>query len=264
LHGFYGPAIAVNLQDDLNFGVACRKPRYRTVHVYNVGNRDLMILSVQRVPGSSDFTVLPAPATPLAIAPGAGIDFTVEYRPTVPGVASTATIQLTSNDPVDPTLDLVARGESGAGKLAVSGSTYFGGVPACCHRERTIWLANVGDCGLNVSDVAFKHPAKAWKLVSNAFPAVLHPGGSLAVVIRYHAAERYARVHELVITSDDPHAPIRELDLLAHTVWDEPCRDERARGCCGERGRCEPSCRRCERCPDGDEDQDQAEAYSPA
>ena len=256
LRGFYGPAIAVNLQDDLDFGVACRRPRYRTVHVYNVGNRDLMILSVQRVSGSGDFTVRPAPATPLALAPGAGIDFTIEYRPTAPGTAGTATIQIVSNDPVTPALDLVARGESGAGKLAVTGSARFGGVRACCFEERTIWIANVGDCALHVSDVAFRHPAKAWKLVNNAFPATLHPGACLAVVIRYHAIERYARVRELVITSDDPHTPVRELEVLAHTVPDEPCRNDCASGCCQERGRCEPSCRCRERCPDEDEDRD--------
>lgn len=252
LHGFYGPAIAVNLQDDLDFGVACGKPRYRTVHVYNVGKQDLMILSLQRVSGSTDFTVRPGPATPLALAPGAGIDFTIEYQPAGPGTASTATIQLISNDPVNPTLDLVARGRHGAGKLAVTGSAYFDGVPARGHEERTIWIGNIGDCELHVSDVAFKHPAKAWKLVNNAFPATLRPGGSLAVVIRYHAIERYARVHELIITSDDPHTPVRELDVLAHTVWDEPCRDERTQGCCRERGRCEPSCCRCGHGPDGD------------
>lgn len=255
LHGFYGPAIAVNLQDDLDFGVACRGPRYRVVHVYNVGNRDLMILSVQRVSGSSDFTVLPAPATPLALAPGASIDFTIEYQPTAPGTAATATIQITSNDPVTPALDVAARGASGAGKLAVTGSTYFGGVRACCYEERTIWIANVGDCGLNVADVAFKHPDKAWKLVNNPFPATLHPGACLAVVIRYHAIERYARARELIITSDDPRTPARELEVLAYTVWEDQCRDDCAKDCrCGKRGRCAPSSCGCERCPDEDGD----------
>ena len=361
LHGFYGPAIAVDLQDDLKFGVICHKPGYLTVHVYNVGKRDLMILSVTRVSGSNAFTVLPAPATPLAIAPGAELDFTIEYDPAAPSGADTATIRITSNDPVNPTMDLVAHGKGGSGKLetviadhgafgaccvrsfveqdltlvnngpctlaitaitsdhaefvapsvhsyplklatgtsismpirfhptspgpkaanltvvsddpagpkivhvsgdvptgklAVTGSTYFGGVRACCREERTIWIANVGDCKLLVSGVAFKHPAKPWKLVNNAFPATLHPGASLAVVITYHAIERYARVRELVITSDDPHAPVRELDVLAHTVWPEQCCDDCAKGCCEERRRCEPSCCGCERYRDEDNDED--------
>ncbi len=84
------------------------------------------------------------------------------------------------------------------------------------------------------------------------------------MVIRYHAIERYARARELVITSDDPQTPVRELEVLAHTVWDEQCRDDCTKGCRNERGHCEPSPRSCERCPDEDDDQDQAEAYSPA
>ena len=91
---------------------------------------------------------------------------------------------------MDPTLDLIAGGQGGTGNLAVTGSTYFGGARACRREERTIWITNVGDCELHVSGVAFKHPAKPWKLVNNAFPATLHPGASLAVVIRYHAIER--------------------------------------------------------------------------
>jgi hypothetical protein len=90
--------------------------------------------------------------------------------------------------------------------------------------------------------------------VNNPFPATLHPGASLAVVIRYHAIERYAQVRELLITSDDPHTPVRELEVLAHTVWPEQCRDGCSTGRCRESGHCEPSCCRCGRCPDEDDD----------
>jgi kumamolisin len=245
LRGFFGPAIAVNLQDDLKFGVTCDEPRYRNVHVYNVGNRALMILGVERIAGSNAFTVLPVPATPMAVPPGAEIDFTIEYDPAVPGVIDIATIQITSNDPLDPTLDLVAHGKHGSGKLAVTGSTYFGGVHACSHEERTIWIANIGECKLHVADAAFKHPAKQWKLVNNPFPATLQPGASLAVVIRYHAIERYARVRELVITSDDPSTSVRELEVFAHTIWPEQhCHDTH----CDERHRCKPACPGCMHC----------------
>jgi kumamolisin len=246
LRGFYGPAIAVNLQDKLKFGVTCEEPRYLNVHVYNVGNRDLMILSVKRISGSNAFTVLPAPATPLAIAPGAEIDFTIEYHPTAPSAIDTATIQITSNDPLEPALDLIANGRRGSGKLAVTGSTYFGGVRADCREERTIWITNVGECKLHVAGAAFKHPAKAWKLINNPFPATLAPGTSLAVVIRYHAIERYARVRELLITSDDPSTPVRELEMLAHTIW--PQQHHHDTRCCDEQHRCEPSCPGCEHC----------------
>jgi kumamolisin len=348
LRRFYGPAIAVSPQDDLNFGIVCHAPRYLTLKVYNVGSRDLMILDVHRTSGSTAFSVLPAPATPLAIAPGSEIDFTIKYNPTTPGSSATATIRLVSNDPLHPTLDVVSTGTDGhgtletviadhgdfgacclgsfsdedltlvndgpcslsitgvissnsdfvlpsvnhyplklaagsaiqlpirfqptahgnrsgtitvlsddpggaktvpvsghapAGRLAVSGATDFGGVCACHHEDRTIWIANVGDCRLHVSSVAFKHPSKAWTVVDDPFPAALQPGALLPVVIRYHAIEMYARVRELLITSDDPQTPVRTLEFLAHTVWNQCC--DQAKGGCCDRPRCEPACCDC-------------------
>lgn len=345
LKHFYGPAIAVNLQDDLHFGTVCHGPAWRVIHVYNVGNRNLMIMSVHRVAGSADFTVLAAPATPLAIAPGAQIDFTVAFNPTATGVLELATIQIVSNDPVTPKLDVQAEGRGGAGaletviadhgafgeccvhahrdepltlhnngpcdltvfgvtsssadfvppgvnlypliiapgasiavpirfrptaigtfsgtltvtssdpagpkhvqvsgiapagKLVVTGSTIFGAVPACCRVERTISICNVGDCKLHVSGVEFKRKSKHWRLVNNPFPATLHPGSCLGVVIRYIATERLPHPSELVITSDDPTDPVKSLEVVAVTVWDECCTkccDDCRKGCCQKQHR---------------------------
>jgi kumamolisin len=236
LKHFYGPAIAVNLEDDLRFGIVCRGPKFLDIRVYNVGNRDLMILSVARLAGSTDFTVLPAPVTPLAIAPGDQVDLTVEYNPTTHGVHETATIRITSNDPVTPWLDVVATGLSPSGTIAVTGSTCFGGVKACCCAERTISICNVGICKLQVTSVAFKRKSRHWKLINNPFPATLHPGSCLGVVIRYRATERCPRSCELIITSDDPSTPIKTLDVMAYTIWGncdgkQDCEDCK-KGCC--------------------------------
>ena len=365
LRHFYGPAIAVNLQDNLHFGTVCRGPAYLVIHVYNVGNRDLMILSVKRVAGSTDFTVLPMPITPLAIAPGAQIDFTVAFNPTATGLPEFATIQIISNDPVRPVLDLRAEGTGGAGaletviadhgafgdccvgshrdepltlhnngpcnltitaissssidfvppgvstypliiapgasiavpirfqpvaigsfagvitvhtshptglrhvdvsgvapagKLAVTGSAIFGAVPACCRVERTISICNVGACKLHVSSVAFKRKSKHWKLVNNPFPAMLHPGSCLAVVIRYIATEKLPRSCDLVITSDDPGDPVKTLEVMATTVWEQRCAkccDDCRKGCC-EKQHCDPCrCHKCAgECDDADHDDD--------
>ena len=48
------------------------------------------------------------------------------------------------------------------------------------------------------------------------------------------------------------------LQVIAKTVWPEQCRDDCTKDCGQERGHCEPSCCGCERCPDEDDDQDQA------
>ena len=74
-----GPSIAIRPQHNLAFGTVCDGPRYLTLEIYNVGVKDLLITSVQRLMGSSDFTVLSNPATPLILAPGEDIEFTVAY-----------------------------------------------------------------------------------------------------------------------------------------------------------------------------------------
>lgn len=367
LKHFYGPAIAVNLEHDMRFGVVCTGPEYLNINVFNVGNRDLMIASVHRVSGSSDFTVLASPATPLAISPGDEIDFTVEFTPSTHGVTETAIIRVTCNDPVTPVLNLRATGVGGAGaletviahdgdfgaccvgafvdedltlvnngpcklsiqnvtssstefvppsvshyplvvaagvslelpirfqpsspgsksatikvlsddpagsksvavsghaptgKLAVSGSTVFGGVKACCHAERKVVICNVGDCKLHVSSVAFKRKSPHWRLAHNPFPATLHPGSCLPLFIVYRATEKYPRSCELIVKSDDPQMPERVLELFAYTIWDD-CSCERSCEYChkggGEKRDCHP-CRSRE-CPEGyafedDEDDD--------
>jgi hypothetical protein len=47
-------------------------------------------------------------------------------------------------------------GAAPAGKLAVTGSTIFGAVPACCRIERTVTICYVGDCKLHVSSVTIQ------------------------------------------------------------------------------------------------------------
>jgi hypothetical protein len=117
-----------------------------------------------------------------------------------------------SSDPAGPRSIRVS-GDAPAGKLAVNGSTFFGGVDACCRVEHTISICNVGDCKLHVSSVAFKRKSRHWKLIGNPFPATLRPGSCLCVVIRYKAAEKYPRSQDLVITSDDPTTPVKTLEL---------------------------------------------------
>jgi kumamolisin len=350
LRHFYGPVIAVNLQDDLHFGVTCHSAKYLTLQVFNVGNVDLMVHSIARHSGSHDFKVLAAPATPVAIAPGSQVDFTVAFKPTTHNVHETATIRIKSDDPVTPSLDVVAKGIGGtgsletiiakdgkfghccvgsfvdepltlhnngpcmlsisnvtsspgdfemptvssyplivapgasvvlpirfqpgsfgaksatvtvlsddpggpkhlkvsgyapSGKLAVSGSTCLGGVKACCTAERTLSICNVGDCKLNVTSVAFKRKNPHWKLISNPFPATLHPGSCLGIVIRYKAAERCSRCVELVITSDDPTDPVKTLEVLGYTIWSDcncqksSCEKCQCHRCCGDPCDCE-------------------------
>jgi photosystem II stability/assembly factor-like uncharacterized protein len=474
-----GPSIALNLQDGLAFGTVCGGPQYLTLTVYNVGAQDLVITSVQRLMGSSDFTVLANPATPLVLPPGEEIEFTVAYSPTVTGVSEKATIRISSNDPTAPFVDLAAIGTKGtaslgtsiadsgfignacigsfadteltinnggtctltvsgigssageflapqisapllvgsgestlvtvrfqpasfgakaatitlfsndpagartvpvfgfapaprlslviantgnfgnccvgsfkdemlilnnsgrctltvtgiasssgeflvpevlsfplkieaggeleipirfqpasfgakaatitvtsddpasplaialsgnapSGTLAVTGSAYFGGVK-CGRREfRTITVCNVGDCDLHVTKVAFEREHHHWRLVHNPFPATLHPGSCLNVTIRYLAKQKEPRCCEVVIKSDDPVTPVKEVEATAWTLCCcKKCCEKCCVGCCcGEHHRecCEEHHRECcehheEECREGREEPEWREKH---
>ena len=92
-----------------------------------------------------------------------------------------------------------------------------------------------------MSSVGFKRKSAHWKLLNNPFPATLHPGSCLGLTIRYKATEKCPRCCELLIASDDPNVPVKTVELLAYTIWNEcgceSCDDCRKEGC--EKGHCD-------------------------
>jgi hypothetical protein len=101
--------------------------------------------------------------------------------------------------------------------------------------------------------VSFKRHNPHWRIIRNPFPATLYPGSCLNLVIRYKATEKCPRCCELVIKSDDPEMPVKELDVLAYTDWNrrscDKCQKEGEDCCC---------CSECgENCCDDDEDCDE-------
>jgi hypothetical protein len=191
-------------------------------------------LTIRGIASSSpDFIVAEVLSYPLTIAPGDCLPVPIRFQPLRFGPKA-ATITVTSDDPSSPATIRVS-GDAPAGKLAVTGSTTFGGVTACCCADRTLTISNVGDCALHVKSVHFRRGSRHWKLLHNPFPATLRPGSSLSVVIQYRATEKCPRCCELVIESDDPATPVKVLDVLAYTVWDTCCKehcDDCSKGCC--------------------------------
>jgi hypothetical protein len=192
---------------------------------------------------SGAFQVPDVLAFPLLIGAGDSLDLPIRFAPTAFG-AATGTITVTSSDPDSPHT-MQVNGAAPAGRLVVTGSLCFGGVKACCRAERTISICNMGECALQVSSVAFKRKNPHWKLINNPFPATLPPGACLGLVIRYKATEKCPIACELVITSDDPTTPVKTLDVMAFTVWDE-CRCKRDCDKCDDQGcdhhRCDGAC----------------------
>lgn len=254
-----GPRLVLAMADSGNMGPACVGSFVDEPLILN--NSGACVLSVTDITSSSaEFQVPQVTSYPLSIGPGESVSVPIRFAPASVGPAS-STLTITSNDPASPG-SIVVTGEAPSGKLAVTGSTFFGGVQACCSAERTISICNVGDCELHVSSVRFRHPNRHWDLVSNPFPATLHPGSCLSVVIRYKATERIPRSCDLIIDSDDPATPVRMLEVLAYTIWPDDCCqrccDSCRKGPC-ERRHCAPSC--CRTCCD-DRDLDGEETVS--
>ncbi len=221
-----GPSIAVNLEDDLAFGTVCEGPQFLKLEVFNVGSADLVITSVQRLMGSTSFSVPATPATPLVIEPGEHVDFSVRFNPTTPGgPPEIATIRIVSNDPAAPVVDLAASGARGAPKLvtAIADSGNFGN--ACLHNfvDRDITINNSGSCPLRVTNVT---SSSAEFVVPGvvSYPLVIASGGSVALPVRFQPTTLGLKAATLTIASNDlggPRlvplsgtAPAPELDII--------------------------------------------------
>jgi len=202
------PQIVVDLENGLDFKTVCGGgPAYLTLTVFNVGNADLIVDSVSIISGSSDFTILPNPATPLTIESGDEVEFTIEFTPSTTGF-ETATIRITSNDPVTPNLDLEAFGVGGAGAVetVIADGGDFGNVCLGSFVDQALVLVNDGPCQLTLAGVA-SSSAEFVPPGVDTYPLTLGAGDAVSLPIRFEPTSLGAKTATLTITSDDPTGP---------------------------------------------------------
>ncbi|HXZ16452.1 MAG TPA: choice-of-anchor D domain-containing protein [Roseiarcus sp.] len=204
-----GPAIAVGPEDGLAFGTVCAgSVEYLTIEVSNVGVADLLIVSVERLMGSSGFTVLPNPATPLILAPGDNIDFTVAFLPTGVATLEVATIRIITNDPTAPVVDLTATGVLGASRVvtAIANAGSFGNVCLGAFADELLTINNSGTCPLWIFDISGSADFLAPSVLS--YPVRVGSGDSIDVVIRFQpTAPDGPKAGAITILSNDPASP---------------------------------------------------------
>jgi hypothetical protein len=211
----------------------------RPLILNNSGDCPLTVFTV--VSDSIEFLVPSVVAYPVVISAGDSLEIPIRFQPTSFGVKA-ATITVTSDDPSSPHTVTIA-GFAPSGTLAVSGSTQFGGVEFGQRVQQVLSVCNVGDCDLHVTRVAFKplcgcegefdesgcncdeqrpddgqcdQRCSQFKLLNNPFPATLHPGACLPVVIQFTPRCNPPRCCELVIESDDPATPQKTLFVGGH------------------------------------------------
>jgi len=204
----HGPAIALNLEHNLDFGTVCEGTSYLTLQIFNVGTADLEITSVQRLMGSTAFSVLPSPGTPLVIAPGEEVDFTIQFTTTTPGSAEVATIRIESNDPGAPVVDLAATATVGAARLttAIADDGDFGDVCVGSFVDRELVIDNSGSCPLLVTWIG-SSSAEFIPPDVRFYPILIGVGDSVALPIRLQPTAVGPVASVLTIFSNDPASP---------------------------------------------------------
>jgi len=202
------PSIAVDLEAQLEFGLVCHGPKFLTLKVFNVGSGDLVVNSVQRIMGSTGFSVAPNPGTPVVIEAGEELSFTVQFIPSTPGFPEAATIRITSNDPNAPFVDLLATGFGGTASLdtVIADSGNFGDICLGDFVDRDLILSNRGPCELSISGITSSSTSFVAPGVTS-YPISVAPGASIEVPIRFqpgHAGTMTGTIH---VFSNDPHSP---------------------------------------------------------
>jgi photosystem II stability/assembly factor-like uncharacterized protein len=204
-----GPVIAVSVSGNLAFGTVCRgSTQYQTITVYNVGVADLLITSVQRLMGSADFTVLANPGTPLSLAAGEEIAFTVVFSPTGLAGPEAATIRIITNDPNAPVVDLLATGLIGSGRVAtaIAQAGNFGDVCLGAKADELLTINNRGTCPLSILNITGSPDFLAPSVLS--YPLLVGAGASIDVVVRFQPSAPFgAKAGTITIVSDDPAGP---------------------------------------------------------
>ncbi len=201
-----GPLLAIN--GSMAFGsVDVGSTATRTVQLFNVGSTDLHVNGFSLSGGSAEFSIISGPATPVTILPGSHIDFTVQFAPASAG-DKTATFQISSDDPFQPSLTLAASGTGVAGKLALSGSLDFGTVPRGTNATRDVIVQNVGGGTLRLSSVAIASDA-LFSIVSGplSFPVNIPSGAQVTYTVRFAPpSNATAGTHTATFTvaSNDP------------------------------------------------------------
>jgi photosystem II stability/assembly factor-like uncharacterized protein len=203
-----GPLLAVNC--DLAYGfVDVGTTATKQCTMFNVGDDPLHVNSFTRVAGSPSFSIISGPPTPVTIAAGSHIDYTIQFAPTSSG-DKTATFQINSDDPSQPTLQIPATGTGVSGQIALSGSLAFGVVPRGQPKDRDVIVQNVGKGTLKLTSVAISGDS-LFSIVSGPSTPVSIPAGEhVTYTVRFAPPANAGpgpHTATFSIASNDPSSP---------------------------------------------------------
>ena len=196
------------------FGKVCAGDvGHATLTICNTGGGSLTVSAIS----SSDprFAVTtPSGGYPIVIALGSCFPFEVTFTPSGVGPA-TATLTISTDDPLNPTVTVQATALPGDGKLGLSPNLTFSPTViqsvGACHKSKPFVVSNTGTCDLTITNIAVGGPDASDYSLSGlpAFPIILEPGhqagsGDLDAVFAPNAASRERRANIAVTFVSDP------------------------------------------------------------
>jgi hypothetical protein len=202
----------IKLNAPLDLGEVCvGDTRANQLQVSNTGTGDLIVYSVARVSGSANISVDLNPTTPVFIAGGSHLDFTVRCAPSSSG-SKTATIRIKSNDADQQVLDLAYTCTAQSPVIVVNDPIVFDKVCPGDTQNRTLTIGNSGGCDLIVTAVNSSSPE--FKVVGvTPFPLVVPPGSVRDVTIQFMPMTFGSKMATLTILSNDPVTPSKTVTV---------------------------------------------------
>lgn len=205
---------AIQVSGDLAAGNVCvGESVVIPIEVYNTATGDLIISSVTRASGSTNFTVDPIPTVPVYISEGAHVTFNVRFAPTSSG-AKSAVIRIDSNDPDTPLYDLTVTGTGANEKIAtvIADDGEFGNVCVGGFKDLDLTINNSGGCDLSIDDINSTSASFHFDGVMS-FPLRVHPGDSLHVPVRFQPTAFGPASGTIVVDTSDPATPSKVVEV---------------------------------------------------
>jgi hypothetical protein len=225
------PAPKIAVTGDLSFGQVCADTTSeRDVEICNVGllNPLLDVNATLVGAGCDDFEIVGNPF-PADISHDFCIQLTVRYMPTAVGDHNDCDLQITSNDPDVPEINLPLTGSTPAPEIDVAADLTF---PATviqgtgpCSSKRAFPVQNNGMCPLTITGISITDNYEEYSLDAlPSFPIILAPGelagdGDLRVVFS---------PYDLAYQSEGEITVTYETDSITHDTTEVP------RSLCGE------------------------------
>lgn len=184
----------------LDFGLVCPEDlqaRMKTVQVCNVGTCPLNIASITL--SNTEFTLADLPPLPVTLQSGSCFDFTVKFTPSTVG-PKTATLTVTSDDPVNPVVMCTVSGETEPNRIGTPAKIPFQptviSTVAHCPGDEPLAIVDTGMCQVKITTVTITGTnADSFSLVglpTTTEPLTLAPGEQLGdgdLKVRFLPAE---------------------------------------------------------------------------